>query len=106
MSSIVKSIEEMHGGYSIDVLTNPLAGGEQQGGSNSVLSDLFIPFGLYYQNDRAEYTFYKPQKAGTIDNKLFDYLLDAVSKGGKSTSGKATRRPGNSAEPTNKTRKH
>jgi hypothetical protein len=44
------------------------------------LSDLFIPFGLYYQNDRAEYTFYKPQKAGTVDDKLFDYLLDAVSK--------------------------
>lgn len=85
---IVNTIDEMHGGYNIDALINPSNNSdEQQGGSNSILressiplSDLFIPFGLYYQNDRAEYTFYKPQKAGTVDDKLFDYLLDAVSK--------------------------
>jgi hypothetical protein len=104
---IVNAIDEMHGGYNVDALINPSNNSdEQQGGSNSILreslplSDLFIPFGLYYQNDRAEYTFYKPQKAGTIDDKLFDYLLDAVSK----NRSKPTRKE---HPPTkNKTHKH
>jgi hypothetical protein len=100
---IVNTIDEMHGGYNIDALINPSNNSdEQQGGSNSILSDLFIPFGLYYQNDRAEYTFYKPQKAGTVDDKLFDYLLDAVSK----NRSKPTRKEHTPTPTTNKTRKH
>lgn len=112
---IVNAIDEMHGGYNVDALINPSNNSdEQQGGSNSILressipdwtlplSDLFIPFGLYYQNDRAEYTFYKPQKAGTVDNKLFDYLLDAVSK----NRSKPTRKEHAPTPTTNKTRKH
>lgn len=84
---ISKAIDEMSGGYSVNVLTAKYdiqEGGDIQKGSNiqegMLDEDLYIPFGLYYQNDRAEYTFYKPQNAGTVDNALFDYLLDAVSK--------------------------
>ena len=99
---IVNAIDEIHGGYNIDNLINTAVSDEQHGGSNSILSDLFIPFGLYYQNDRAEYTFYKPQKAGTVDDKLFDYLLDAVSK----NRSKPTRKEHAPTPTTNKTRKH
>lgn len=101
---IVNTIDEMHGGYSLDAL---LSSREQSGGSynsaskNDVLSDLFIPFGLYFYNERAENQFYTAhQKAGTIDNKLYDELLDAVSK----TKSKPTRKE--HATTTHKTRKH
>jgi hypothetical protein len=99
---IVNTIDEMHGGYSLDALLNNESSQEQSGGSyNDVLGDLFIPFGLYYHNDRAENIFFTAhQKAGTIDNKLFDELLDAVSK----TKSKPTRKE--HAPATNKTRKH
>jgi hypothetical protein len=131
---IVNTIDEMHGGYNVDALINPSNNSdEQQGGSNSILressipdltlplkeskiptvgnevplSDLFIPFGLYYQNDRAEYTFYKPQKAGTIDDKLFDYLLDAVSKNRSKPTRKNIQEPLQSGNlKKNKTHKH
>ncbi len=119
MASLVKAIDEMHGGYSLDALTNKTddsySGGSSKGNTVSLsrsaqsgntvslsdFADLFIPFGLYYQNDRAEYTFYKPQKAGTIDNKLYDYLLDAVSK----NRSKPTRKHTGETD-TKKTRKH
>lgn len=99
---IVNAIDEMHGGYSLDALLNNNSSQEQSGGSNNdVLGDLFIPFGLYFHNERVENTFFTAhQKAGTIDNKLFDELLDAVSK----TKSKPTRKE--HAPTTNKTRKH
>lgn len=78
---ISKAIDEMCGGYSVNILTAKSNDDIQEGGS-ALNEDLFIPFGLYYQNDRAEYSYYKPQKAGTIDNAIFDYLFNAVSKGG------------------------
>jgi hypothetical protein len=111
---IVNTIDEMHGGYSLDALisqgggsnnalsgSNDVLGGSNNvlGGSNDVLSGLFIPFGLYFHNERAENTFFTAhQKAGTIDNKLFDELLDAVSK----TKSKPTRKE--HAPATNKTK--
>ncbi len=96
---IVNTIDEMHGGYSIDALLNNNNESQSGGSYNDVLGDLFIPFGLYYHNDRAENTFYTAhQKAGTIDNKLFDELLDAVSK----TKSKPTRKE--HAPATNKTK--
>jgi hypothetical protein len=104
---IVNTIDEMHGGYSLDALisqgggSNDVLGGSNDvlGGSNDVLSGLFIPFGLYFHNERAENTFFTAhQKAGTIDNKLFDELLDAVSK----TKSKPTRKE--HAPATNKTK--
>lgn len=112
MASLVKAIDEMHGGYSVELLTN---GGTKEdddtttgGSASSVLSDLYIPYGLYYQNDRAEFTFHKPQKAGTIDNKLFDYLLDAVSKNRSKPTRKITSgdTSDSTARDTKKTRKH
>ncbi len=99
---IVNAIDATYGGYSLDILTGKkeddlISGGS--GASSDALSDLFIPFGLYYQNDRAEFTFYKPQKAGTVDDKLFDYLINAVSN----NRSKPTRRE--VLKPMNKTRK-
>ena len=95
--NIANAIDEMYGGYSLDVLTG--SNDSQSGGSIDSLSDLYIPLGLYYENDRAEYSFYKPQKAGTVDNELFDYLLNAVSK----SRSKPTRKE--VAKPVHKTRK-
>jgi hypothetical protein len=92
---ISKAIDEMTGGYSVNILTAKSNDDIQEGGSALNEDDLYIPFGLYYQNDRAEYSFYKPQKAGTVDTALFEYLFNAVSKGGKSGStygGKPTRK--------------
>ncbi len=95
--NIANAIDEMYGGYSLNVLTGSNDG--QSGGSMDSLSDLYIPLGLYYENDRAEYSFYKPQKAGTVDNDLFEYLLNAVSK----SRSKPTRKE--VAKPVHKTRK-
>jgi hypothetical protein len=89
---ISKAIDEMTGGYSVNILTAKSNDDIQEGGSALNEDDLYIPFGLYYQNDRAEYFFYKPQKAGTVDNALFDYLFNAVSKGGSTFGGKPTRK--------------
>lgn len=101
---ISKAIDEMYGGYSVNILTAKSNDDIQEGGS-ALEEDLFIPFGLYYQNDRAEYSFYKPQKAGTVDNARFDYLLDAVSKGGKSgaSGSKPTRKMDNNPVANKKT---
>lgn len=96
---ISKAIDEMYGGYSVNILTAKSNDDIQEGGS-ALEEDLFIPFGLYYQNDRAEYSFYKPQKAGTVDNALFDYLLNAVSKGG---AAKPTRKMDNKPVANKKT---
>lgn len=98
---IVNTIDEMHGGYSLDALLNSNNDSQSGGSNNDVLNDLFIPFGLYFHNERAENTFYTAhQKAGTIDNNLFDELLDAVSK----TKSKPTRKE--HAPAKNRTRKH
>lgn len=97
---IVNAIDEMYGGYSLDMLTgenkNETISG---GGLSDSLSELYIPLGLYYQNERADFTFYKPQKAGTIDEQLFEYLFNAVSK----TKSKPTRKE--LSKPIHKTRK-
>ena len=97
---IVKAIDEMYGGYSLDILTGQKENDSMSGGGLSdSLSDLYIPLGLYYQNERAEFTFYKPQKASIVDEKLFEYLFNAVSK----TKSKPTRKQ--TAQPDHKTRK-